>query len=298
MPEPADSANGTGGTGELFALNNTASATVRGATLENASTVFRNLSSATFKAYANNILTYTTAFTGSVAPVPAIGHNYWGTNNPTGTAPTDMPGGEWPKRLGAPVSSWADGAAGPTGAVLGSASLKDGTSGTVVVVSHGRGSLSNVPFGNGSTPYAVQTCSDYYDFFTVGGTGTFTAIVPVDNNTNCNNNTLALKKVFWVTSLAACSSSTPKSQCWNLISSGTSVVTQTIQISGLTNTDLGGTPIVAGDPAGLDPTAVTLVNFRAVETVDAGMGGLALLAVMVLLSFGALLWTRRRHARA
>jgi hypothetical protein len=286
--------DGSGGTGELIAVNNTASATVRGATIQNATTVFNNLGSATLRAYANNIQTYTAAYSGS--GTPAIGHNYWGTNNPAAAAPSGMPGTEWPKRLGAPVSSWSDGTA-PAGASLGGASLTGGSAGTLVVVSHGRGAISHVPFGNGIAPYANQTCSDYYDFFTLSGSGTFTALVPVDNNPNCNTNTLTPRNVYWVTNLASCSSSTPNTLCWNLVSAGTSVNGQGIQIAGLTNTDLGGTPFVAGDPSGRDPTAVTLTNFAATETVGANVGWVWLV-VVVLLSLGLLWWASRRRARA
>jgi len=172
--------------------------------------------------------------------------------------------------------------------------LTGGTAGTLVVVSHGRGAINNVPFGNGIAPYATTTCSDYYDFFTLSGIGTFTARVPVDNNPNCNTNTLTPRNVYWVTNLASCSSATPLTQCWNLITAGTSVVGQAIQITGLSNANLGGTPFVAGDPAGRDPTAVTLANFSA-TTRGTGSAWLVLLAAMVL-SGSALLWVRRRQA--
>ena len=288
--------NWVGGAGALFAIGN-GNLTIKGLNLTNAPTVFSPTGSGVLTAYANNITAFTTAYGGG--GTPAIGHNYWGTNNPAAAAPSGMPGTEWPKRLGAPVGTWADGATGSVGASLGGASLKGGSGGTVVVVSYGRGSLSNVPFGNGTAPYDTQTCSDYYDFFTVGGTGTFTATVPVDTSpATCSTNTLTPKKVFWVTNLATCSSSTPNSQCWNLISSGTSVVGPAIQITGLSSSNLGGTPFVAGDPTGLDPTAVTLVDFRAEATTAASPWGVVLVALVVLMSLGTLLWGLRRHTHA
>jgi hypothetical protein len=76
--------------------------------------------------------------------------------------------------------------------------------------------------------------------------------------------------------------------------SGTTVNGQAIQITGLSNTDLGGTPMVAGDPAGLDPTAVTLVNFGAAETAGTNLLWVALLTVGLLLGLGTLRWSRRR----
>ena len=55
-----------------------------------------------------------------------------------------------------------------------------------------------------------------YDFFTIGGNGTWNVQVPIDDNTNCNTNTLTPKKVAWITNLAQCSPAT-NTACWNAI---------------------------------------------------------------------------------
>ncbi len=287
--------NWTGGVGSLFTIG-TGNLTVKGLNLTNASTVFNQAGSGTLTAYANNILTSTTAYTGS--GTSSIGHNYWGTTDPLAPPETGLSAGDWAKRLGASRNTWAEG--------IGSATLISGTntaslsggSGTAVVVSYGRG-LANAPFGNGITPYANQMCSDYYDFFTVGGSGTYTASVPVDNTPNCNTSTLNAKKVFWVVDLSQCSPST-NTACWGLVPTATLTVTisgQKLVVSGLTVIQLGGTPFVAGDTSGSDPTAITLREMDAASS-DGGRGWLIVLMGVSLCGLGVLLWAGRRRACA
>ncbi|HEY4720292.1 MAG TPA: hypothetical protein VII92_00480, partial [Anaerolineae bacterium] len=290
--------NWTGGAGALFAVGDGA-VTIKGLNLSNAPTVFDQTGIGVLTAYANNILTFTTAYAG--AGTPAIGHNFWGTNDPTASAPAGMLADEWPKRLGAPVGAWSDGI-GPGGASLvtgiNTATLSGG-SGTDVIVSYGRG-LANAPFGNGITPYANQMCSDYYDFFTVGGSGTYTATVPVDNTANCNTNTLNAKKVFWITTTLSLCSPASNTACWGLVPTTTLTVNisgQNLVIAGLTVAQLGGTSFVAGDTGGDDPTAITLREIGATSNID-GRGWLIVLlglSVFVASAIGLAL-RRRTHA--
>ena len=279
--------NWTGGVGALFTIGN-GNVTVKGITLTNASTVFNQTGAGTLTAYANNIYTFTTAYAG--AGTPGIGHNYWGTTNPTAPVPTGMPPAEWLQRLGAPRVTWAEGVGS---ASLISATLGGGT-GTAVIVSMGRAAApANAPFGNGVAGHVNQMCSDFYDYFTVGGGGTWTLNTPVDNNGACNLQTLAADRLFRITSLASCSPA-GNTLCWSL----TTPVTHTGQnlvASNLTVAALGGTHFVAGDNVGTDPTAITVRSLAAQSSDFTLPIGLIVFVGLV----GVLaLWQVRKRQRA
>jgi hypothetical protein len=275
--------NWTGGVGPLFSIGN-GNLTVKGITLTTSSTVFSQTGSGALVAYANNISGYTTAYVG--AGTPNIGHNYWGTNDPSAAAPSGISPADWARRLGASRGGWAEGSGAAT---LISATLSGG-SGTAVIVSHGRGA-ANAPFGNGIAPYVNQMCSDFYDFFTIGGSGSWTVQIPVDNTSNCNANTLAFKRAAWITDLTQCTPTTNPA-CWsaypaaNITTNG-----QNLLLNGVTTAQLGGTPFVAGSTTGTDPTAVTLEHVIAREEGTVNFAP-ALLVLAAALGAGFL---ARRH---
>ena len=240
-------------------------ATVKGNGIDGNSTVFEIGNAGTLLAYANNITAFTNAGLTTAAGTFNARHNWWGAHS---TQPTGVDNDSWRYRLGALVTTWADGNGAAT---LGSAILSGGT-GTAVIVSHGR-ELANAPFGNGAAPWANQTCSDYYDFFTVGGGGEWTVSIPVDDNTDCNANTLNNNRLYWIPAITTCSGNATPS-CWGFPSTITRS-SQNLVASGLTVAMLEGTPFVAGessggaDPTGNTPTAVTLARFEALWQGDA-----------------------------
>jgi hypothetical protein len=128
-----------------------------------------------------------------------------------------------------------------------------------VIVSHGR-ELANAPFGVGDTP-AAETCSDYYDFFTVGGSGTWTVKVPVDANSACDT-TFDNHRLFWATDITQCAEA-DNTDCYDLISGVTQEAGSPRRLTVDVSTSyLYGTPFTAGRQDGGDPTAVTLVAFQ------------------------------------
>ena len=172
-----------------------------------------------------------------------------------------MPAAEWGKRLGAPLTAWADGSPSAT---MGSASLTGGT-GTAVIVSMGRAATpAAAPFGNGVAGHVDQTCSEFYDFFTIGGGGTWTVTLPVDNNANCNTNTRDQKKVYWIPpgTLGECTPANSNA-CWDLIPGARVTISgQNLVVANVTVAELGATPFVAGNPTGGSPTAVRLIGWQ------------------------------------
>ena len=249
----------SGGPGSLFLAFN-CNLTVKGLALNGGSTatMFQQLGTGTITAYANNISNFGAADTG--VGTPQIGHNYWGTNDPNASAPTGMPAGQWTQRLGVPVSSYADGSGS---AALGNASMSGGT-GTAVIVSMGRAATAaNAAFfGNGVTGHVDAMCSEFYDYFTVGGGGSWTLALPVDvAPTSCTAETLNQNRLYRITDLSQCSPASNVA-CWDRVSS-TSHSGSSLVVSGLSAADLGGTHFVAGDAIGTDPTAVQLERFRA-----------------------------------
>ncbi len=249
----------TGAAGNLFTAQN-CDLKVKGLALNGGSTatVFNQIGTGTLTAYANNISSFAAAYNGS--GTHNLGHNYWGTRDPLAAAPAGFSAGEWAGRLGAPIAQWAEGTGSATLVTGVNTATLSGGSGTAVVVSMGRGQ-ANAPFDNGLAPYVNQMCSDFYDLFTVNGSGTWAAQIPVDNVATCNANTLTPKRITWITALAQCSPTT-NTACWNPIDPGRiSVSGQNLLISNLTVSELGGTPFVAGDINGMDPTVIHLTQF-------------------------------------
>jgi hypothetical protein len=249
-----------GGAGDLFTANNCAM-TIKGfSSLDGGSTAsaFAATGTGTVTAYANNLNNLTGAYTGSGTPL--IGHNYWGTQTYSAPAPTGMPAAEWLKRMGAPVTSYAEGSGG---ASLGSATLTGG-SGVAVITTLGRGTAS-APFANGVAGHMDAMCSEFYDYFTLGGGGSWTLHLPVDASpAGCVTNTLNQNRMLKITDITQCAPT--DSACWDAIP-GVSHVGSDLTLAGLTAADLDGTHFVANDFNGKTPTAIGLSFFgRSVET--------------------------------
>lgn len=252
--------NALSGNGQGGVFVNHPDVTVKGNDIEASPVAFWQ-ESGSLTAYANNVLTYTTAVSATIGVTQTLSHNWWGRYD--GAIPTGLDAAEWQARLGAPVAAWVDGE--------GSAALNDsgnggqvqlsGGTGTAVVVSYGRAaSAVDAPFGNGIIGHVNNTCSDFYDFFTVGGSGTWTAQIPLDSEAahpGCGS-TLSNQKAYWIpagTDYGAVCSPVGNTSCWPSVTPARiSTNGQTLQVNNLTVPELGGTPFVAGDSYGFSPT--------------------------------------------
>ncbi|CAG0936281.1 Neopullulanase 1 [Thermoflexales bacterium] len=264
------------------------SVSLSGATLNNQEAVFDQTSGA-LTAYANSIMNYATALT-RTGGTGNLRHNWWGRAN--GTVPNGLdPATDWQARLSAQILSWTEGS---NGAVLGDTSLAGGT-GTAVIVSHGR-SFVNAPFGNTIFDFDSM-CSDYYDFFTVNGSGTWDISLPVDDSPACITQTLDAGKIYWIPAVTDYSvECTPydNTACWDLITTNVITSGQNIMVTGLSATDLGGTQFVAGSIIGSDPTAVTIIALAASTDRSSAPAGAIFVSALVA-TVGLILVVRRRR---
>lgn len=230
---------------------------VKGNNFDSDITVFElNVNGNNLITYANNITNFNDAGLSSVTGTFNARRNWWGSH---ATRPTGIDLDSWDFRLGAAVSTWADGS---NNVNLNGANLSGGL-GTAVIISHGSG-LVNAPFSNGVEPYVSNLCSDFYDFFVVNGSGTWQVQVPVNASATCSdvrtNNGLAYIPVGSYDT--DCNTAT-NAACWdpapNVSYSSTHLISSNLSV-----TDLGGTPFVAGAPDGpFDPTAINLKMFGA-----------------------------------
>ncbi len=261
--------------------------TMSGATLNNQDTVFDQTSGA-LTAYANSIISYTTALT-QTGGTRNLRHNWWGTFSVTPTLVADA---DWRARLGAPIMIWTEGS---NGAALGDASLTGGT-GTAVIVDHGR-SFTGAPFGNTIFDYGSM-CSDYYDFFTVNGSGTWSISVPVDISVGgCLTQTLEPGKIYWIppdTPYDVDCTPFDNKACWDLLTTNVITGSQNITVTGLTPTQLGGTQFVAGTITGSDPTVVAIVGLAATTDRSSAPAGVILVSALVAAVSLVLVIRRRR----
>jgi hypothetical protein len=269
----------------------TANAVIKGNTFVTETTVFSQTGGALI-AYANSIGNFTAGLVDNGGGTANLKHNWWSTY--ADPAPSGLSASDWQARLGAPIQSWIDGS---NSATLGNASLTGGA-GIAVIVSHGRG-LVHAPFGNGVTPHADNMCSDFYDFFTVNGSGNWNVSVPVDNTTACNSQTLNPGKVFWIpyttTYSVECTPTNPA--CWDLIATNVITGGQNIVVANLSAAELGGTPFVAGSDGGNAPTAITLVSFSAVPTASYVVAVLIIIVLIASTLTATLLLIRRNRFR-
>lgn len=286
-------------TGDGVVVGTGSSVVVRGNTFTGNAGYGFNRTDGTLTAYANNLSGNNGGgFQALVNNEAAAAKNWWGSATNSAVGPTSGAGvytAGWDRRLGADAVSWAAGTAGGT-ATLGSSSLAPaGGSGVPVIISFGRGSL-NAPFGNGIPPFVNRTCSDYYDYYVVGGAGNWTIAMPVDVSTDCTNNVLYTELAYKITPGTydgECSTSN-NTMCWDRIPESAILVSGNTLLITQSAAELGYTHITAGDASGMDPTVVRLENLKAAPGQNAwlpvGLGALAL----VLGGTGIFL-TRRRH---
>jgi len=262
--------------------------TLRGLSLNSgANPAINNTGAGAVTAYANNLSNTSGDIVGGTG---TFDHNWWGTftNQPGGVSLAD-----WGERLGAPVESYGIGS-------LGIASLTGGT-GTAVIVSHGRGSLS-APFGQATVADGNTQCSDYYDYFVQSGGGTWTVNVPIDNGVGCdsvyNSRRLFLFDLNDVACLAG-PNPDPDGSCWNSLLENGAILTQVasgsnrwLRWSNVGTSELQGTPIVSGNQDDLDPTAVSLQSFG----LQSGLPLWPFALALVLAAGMAFFVARRRRA--
>ena len=161
--------------------------------------------------------------------------------------------------------------------------------GTGVIIDFGSGS-ANAPFGVGVAPFANQTCSNYYDFYSTGGAG-WTVVLPINTGLpGCSTNALTARRAFMITDVSQCAPAT-NTACWDVIPTGQITVNgSNLEITGLS---LAGTHIVAGDSSnGLDPTAIQLESLTAAGVPD--HLPVVLLALLVISLAGGFLLKRSR----
>lgn len=250
-------------------------------------------------AYANNINGFGLGLSGS----GLLRHNWWGA---AATAGNVGQADAFAYRLGAAVDAWSE-----SGALADSDNGRDAGiqaasgAGLGVIVSHGRGA-ANAPFGKAGEEAAP--CSDYYDFFVVGGSAgsTWDVTLPVDNTAGCNahtaGGTAGSNKLFLFALTgdgAPDLSCAPDTACWNLyqgtISRIEAIPPYTLKASAVPLTSLGGTPWTAGDENGADPNRLGLRRLQA----SASPGRWTALAVALLaLAAAGLGWRVRRGVRA
>lgn len=278
-------------TGGIAALVSGGTAYVKGNTLSTNSTVFSS-GGGMLLAYVNDVSGFTTACSGCSESTTILKHNYWGSNDPAAAMPGGLLAADWQARLGAPISDWAEG----SGSVnLGGAQLSG--AGLTQVVLHGDGATpTNRPFNNGIDPFVSQLCSDFYDFFTVGGSGSYDLSIPVDAASSCDY-AFSSHALYWIpaaTDYASDCNAPGNTACWDPLYATKTVGAsgRNLTLNGLTPEELGGTQFVVGDINGMDPTAVELISLQA-SSRSSGMGWLfSLLGVGVLL--GALLLLRQK----
>lgn len=265
-------------------------AVVKGNALSGDFRVF-NQTGGTLSAYANNISGFSRARSGTGGTTLLL-HNWWGSNDPLQIMPTGLTAADWQARLGAKINDWAeesDGSLSLLGAGLSGA-------GSLQIVWHGGGgSVAERPFGSGIEPYASRMCSDFFDLFAVGGSGSYTVSIPVDNTADCNTYTRDRKALYWIpanTVYASECSGADNKACWDGVQKTHTVGLsgQNLTVASLSAADLGGTAFAAGDIFGLDPTAVQVSRFTARNAASLPLGA-AGLAVLLL---AAWLGLRRR----
>ena len=255
-------------------------ATVKGNTLVGGSNAF-NQSGGTLTAYANNISGFTTGVntTGTFHGR----NNWWGSATPANVGNADAN----TYRLGAAIAAWGEGS-------LGAASISGGT-GLGVVVSHGRGQ-TNAPFGKASTADGYTQCSDYYDYFvTEGSSGNWDVTLPIDVGTGCD--ATYNSRLFFMFALSGGvpdPTCTPDTACWSLVSPVTQLGRNVGLRFNMNSASLGGTPFVAGNQSGNDPTAVTLTEMTAQSSTLPWTLVLASVLVVAGMLVGALRWRAHR----
>jgi hypothetical protein len=222
-------------------------------------------------------------------------HNWYGTASP---ATTKFYNGasspEYLFRLGAPITSWADGSGGASlSTANGNATITQtaGTTRTAVIISHG-GSDANAPFGKVNAGDPDTQCSDYFDYFLLGADGSETATVVLPTADSCDAILATNQKVFL---FALAGDGSPDVACtgfacWNAFNATFNASANTMTAAGISGSDLLGTPIVGPNTSGNDPTAIFLNDL----TAQGSQSALLPLAATLLLLTGAGLFVALR----
>lgn len=226
---------------------------LRGFQIATTATAFE-LVNATLSAYANNVAAATVLArdAGSTADTR---HNWWNSHT---TRPPGLDTDGWQARLGAPVQRWASGS---TTAVLpdsgGGLFALQGGSGTAVLVSHGRATAAaGAPFGNSFGGQADATCSDFVDAFVRAASGTWQLAIPIDagaDHPGCDavRQARAVYSIPAGTDIAGACHPADNPACWSAVPvARVAVDGSRLRVTGLSVSELGGTPFVAGASAG------------------------------------------------
>lgn len=212
----------------------------------------------TLMAYANNIANFTNGgINGALGTINAR-HNWWGSHS---TQPTGVDNDSWAYRLGAPVSTWADGTGSIslTDSIAGANATLSGA-GELAIVNHGSG-LANVPFDKGITQdTGVNQCADFYDIFVINGSGSYNIAIPVDSA--CTSALIDAKLFQFALNGAGAPdlTCTPDTACWNNI---TATRTGDVLNATVGASDLLGTPFSAPSRNNNDPTNIHLHELQA-----------------------------------
>jgi hypothetical protein len=207
--------------------------------------------------------------------------NYWNNYNIAGTG-----AGQYEQRLGAPVSTYIEGA----GALaLGRASLAAGT-GSRVIVNMGRGAQ---PFNNGTVLGLGAQTSDFFAFCRSRDGSALGAITvtsdPVGAGTDGH-------RLYQIAATTECSPST-NTACWDLAGTESS---SAVSIAGATSAALSpesgfereGHYVIGNQ---VDPTAIAVSSLTA-SPAQTNQAWWLLVAPAILLA-GFWLWRRQSQAR-
>jgi CSLREA domain-containing protein len=246
---------------------------VAGNTIENNPLVFR-LGTGKLNAYANNITNFVTALSREGGTFNGQ-HNWWG--RASGPAPDGLEIDIWVQRLYAPVIEWAAGLGETT---LGEASLNGG-SGVSVIVSHPRNTFDS-PYAEETDTQQLSslTCSPFYDFFVVEGSGLWTVQVPVDDTPECAT-VLDKRQISWYAEPERCFEISSQ-ECWELVPPEMIVAVEDrrVVISDLDTEELATSIIVAGDFT----TPFLFQNQKGLLIVISG--------VLIVLTLAGIVWWR------
>lgn len=248
-----------------------------------------NVSGATVTAYANNFTSFTNAHLDTATGTINARHNWWGSHS---SQPTGVDTDSWNYRLGADMVSYADG----TGTIsLADAIASDNASltgaGTLVIVNHGNG-LVNAPFGKAiSSEVGAAQCSDFYDFFVLGGSGNYDLSVPV-SPAICGSGIISdTVYQFELSGTMPDPTCSPDTACWH--EQAASRVGDVLTIN-VPSTSLQGTPFVAPSVNNLDPTAVSLQSVTTSTTLQWGLWA----SLIFLMAITLLLWRNHTNKHA
>jgi len=281
-----------------ISVGNASNFTIRGNQFENNLVygVLQLAANSTLAMYANNFSGNNTGnFQAAVRHLSAAAKNWWGSYSdplvgPHLTGDYNSYTEGWNHRLGAPVKEWA---AGEDNVVLGDAALNG--SGRGVIINLGR-DAANPPFGVGIAPHVEQLCSDYYDFYALDNPNSWTASLPIDSSTACDDNVRYPEVAYMIEPGSYDTDCTAADDlaCWDPIPESKLLLSgANLLISGI---DFGYTHIVAGDEEGLDPTAVGQLQMQSTSAPsDSPTLAIVLLSVVLLLA-ASTLWVRRQQS--